>query len=492
MISVVIPALNEEKLLPQCLESLKNQDYKGDYGIIVVDNGSSDNTVEVAREFGVKVILCPQKGVVYARQAGDSLASGDIIVQADADTIYPRDWLTRIARYFSSHPKSVALAGVYRYKDPPPRWAKFEYFLRYFVNRIIGIPFFGRPVFISGANFAFRREAFLKTGGYDEHSLYPDQWGIAHRLAKVGKVYYDRTLSVTTSSRRVQKPTYIILIEIILNWTRITTHFIKYGINLLRAPSMQSPLTRTPARLAISISLISIISLLAYGYFAPTSEGFGKVYYQSKASDKVVALTFDDGPNEPYTSEILDILKSYDIKATFFVVGKNVELYPEIAKRIVAEGHVLGNHSYSHNANHALTDDGGVDVELAQEAIFSVVGVRPHLYRPPHGKKSPWELEFIKRENLVEITWSDSTNEAHDELIFGKPLPDEVAKSIISKAKPGKIILLHDGYGTNHGDLKSDKSLTVKVLPIIIDGLQQQGYRFVTVPELLKIPAYQN
>ncbi len=205
-----------------------------------------------------------------------------------------------------------------------------------------------------------------------------------------------------------------------------------------------------------------------------------------------MALTFDDGPNEPYTSQILDILDEYGIKATFFVVGKNVELYPDVARRIVTDGHVLGNHTYSHNANHALTTEGEADVRLAEKAISSVVGVKPHLYRPPHGKKSPWELEFLKHENLVEVVWSDSTNEVHDKLIFGKPKPDEVAKHIISKARPGRIILLHDGYGTNHGDLKSDKSLTVEVLPVIITELKNQGYRFVTVSELLGIPAYNN
>lgn len=488
MISVVIPALNEERFLPQCLESLKNQDYEGDYEIIVVDNASTDDTARVAAEFGARVISCPKKGVVYARQAGANLATGDIIVQADADTIYPRDWLSRIAKHFSSHPRSVALAGTYIYKDPPP-WAGFEYFGRYLIN-IIGRLLFGRPVYISGANFAFRREAFLKANGYDASSLYPDQWGISHRLSRVGKVSYDKTLLVSTSARRVQKPFRIFLLDIELNSARIFAHFIKHDADLFRRLVMRLPLVRTPARLAASVSLAIIVSLLSYGYVAPTAQVFGKVYYTSKTSDKVIALTFDDGPNEPYTSQILDILNSYGVKATFFVIGKNVELYPETARRIIAEGHVLGNHTYSHKANHALTDDGDKDIELAQEAIFNVTGVKPHLYRPPHGKKSPWELEYLKRGELVEVTWSAAANEAHDELLFGTPVPKEVAKEIISKAKPGRVILLHDGYGTNHGDAKSDKSLTVKVLPSIIEELQKEGYRFVTVPELLDIPAY--
>jgi peptidoglycan/xylan/chitin deacetylase (PgdA/CDA1 family) len=229
---------------------------------------------------------------------------------------------------------------------------------------------------------------------------------------------------------------------------------------------------------------VPIVLLIAGGYFIPTSPVFGKVYYKGNCPEKVVALTFDDGPNEPYTSEILDLLASYNVKATFFVIGENVELYPETAKRIVAEGHVLGNHSYSHNANHALTGYGAKDLTMAEEAIVNTVGVSPHLYRPPHGKKSPWELEKIKEQGLVEVTWSDSANE------LSGASASSLAQEIVKKTKPGEIILLHDGYGTSHDSSKSDKSLTVEVLPLIIKELQAQGYRFVTVPELLSIPAY--
>jgi peptidoglycan/xylan/chitin deacetylase (PgdA/CDA1 family) len=489
VISVVVPALNEEKLLPECLESLKKQSYDGDYEVIVVDNGSTDGTSKVAVELGARVVFCPKRGVVYARQAGADAARGEIIVQADADTTYPSDWLARIAEHFSSHPQSVALAGTFVYQEATA-WGKIEYFLKYLVNRWIGVVFFRRPVHISGANFAFRREAFLKAKGYDAKSLYPDQWGISRRLSRVGKVFYDRHLVVKTSSRRVQKPIYLILIDIALNFSGIVSHFVRYGIGLSRTYMRRLPLVRSPARLTASVLAASVIGVLAYGYAAPTSQVFGKVYCEAKASDKVVALSFDDGPNEPYTSEILDILDTYGIKGTFFVIGKNVELYPATARRIVSEGHVLGNHSYSHKANHALYADTDRELEQAEKVIFDNTGVKPRLYRPPHGKKSPWELHDVKSMGLIEVTWTASANEAHDDLIFGKPSPEEVAKEIIDKVKPGRIILLHDGYGTNHNDQKSDRSLTVKVLPIIIKELRSQGYEFVTVPELIGIPPY--
>jgi peptidoglycan/xylan/chitin deacetylase (PgdA/CDA1 family) len=199
----------------------------------------------------------------------------------------------------------------------------------------------------------------------------------------------------------------------------------------------------------------------------------------------MVALTFDDGPNEPYTSQILDILKEYDIKATFFCIGENVELYPDIAKEILDEGNVIGNHSNTHDANHALSTYGERDLEDAQNNIYQVTGRLPHLYRPPHGKKTPWELDCVKKNNLIEITWSVEVNDQ-----VGLDGVNNFVNKVVSKTHAGSIILLHDGYGTEHNNQHADKSFTVQALPLIIEQLQAKGYRFVTVPVLLGVPAY--
>jgi peptidoglycan/xylan/chitin deacetylase (PgdA/CDA1 family) len=489
MISIVIPAFNEEKLLPSCLESLRNQDYKGKYEIIVADNGSTDATAEIAKSFGAKVIPCPEKkSVFYARQVGADAASGDIIVQADADTIYPSNWLKRIANQFASHPQVVAVAGRYIYRDPP-YWAKVEYPARHFINRLT-TALFGSPLSLSGATFAFRRRAFLLVNGYHGLSYSADQFGICRRLSKVGKVLYDRNLIVQTSARSVQKPLFFIMIDFLVHLGRWSAYFHRYCVSVSREFKVKVPARRTIIKVLPVVVLVIFISFAAYGYFIPASPVFGKVYYKGSSTENVVALTFDDGPNEPYTSEVLDILTSHHIKATFFVIGKNVELYPETARRILAEGDVIGNHSYSHDANHALTEYGAKDLQLAQGIIFNTVGVRPHLYCPPHGKKSPWELQAAKKDGMIEVTWSVSANDQHVLAYFGKPSPETFAREIVSETKPGEIILLHDGYGTSHDTAESDKSLTVKALSLIIEQLQAKGYRFVTVPQLLNVPAY--
>lgn len=480
MISIVIPVLNEEALLSDCLRSLRDQDYPGQYEIIVVDNGSTDRSVSIAREFGATVILSPTHSDVFtARDLGARASRGEIVAQADADTVYPRDWLTRIAKHLSSHPEAVAVAGTFVYRTPTP-WSKAEFLLKHIVN-ILTIRLFGRSFLISGANFAFRKKAFSSVNGYDKKSYAPDQYGISTRLSKVGKIIYDKNISVATSPRRFQKPLPLILIALAFHLYQYFEHFLKGYAGSLQTAHIKLLPTRTFVKL---LPLVLLLSFVAYGYFIPASPVFGKVYYKGNTLEKVVALTLDDGPNEPYTSQILDILATYGIEATFFTTGRNVELYPEIAKRIIAEGHILGNHSYTHMANHALTTQGSEDIKLAQNTIFKIVGLRPHLYRPPHGKKSPWELQYLKSENMIEVTWSVSTEELN-----ARPA-ELVAQDILKKTKPGGIILLHDGYGNDHNSPEADKTLTVKVLPIIIESLQDKGYKFVTVPELLGVPAY--
>jgi len=485
MINVVIPAFNEEKFLSECLESLKNQDYLGKYEVILIDNDSKDNTKNIAQKFGVKIVHCSEKGVFYARKRGVDIATGDIIVQGDADTTYPKDWLTEISKQFSVHPDAVAVAGRFIYKDPP-YWAKLEYFVRNFIN-FLALMFCRRPLLISGANFAFRKEIFFKIGGYEKKSLSFDQYDISNRLSKAGKIIYNKRSVVLTSSRRVQKPFLFILLDFVSNFTSIFAYFSKLSSETLSKSIMKSSSLKTSLKLS---PLVVLIIFFAYGYFVPSSSVFGKVYYEGDSSEKLIALTFDDGPNEPYTSEILDILNKYNIKATFFVIGENAEIFPETVKRMINEGNVVENHSYSHNANHALTNEGCKDLKIAQETIFKTIGVEPHLYRPPHGKKSPWELECLKKENLIEVEWSDSTNELHSELFFGKLSPALLGGNIIEDAGSGKIILLHDGYGMCHNCKESDKAVTVKALSTIIETLQKQGYKFVTIPQLLGIPAY--
>jgi peptidoglycan/xylan/chitin deacetylase (PgdA/CDA1 family) len=240
-------------------------------------------------------------------------------------------------------------------------------------------------------------------------------------------------------------------------------------------------------RVGIFSFLASLLVIFIYGYFVPSAPVFGKVYFRGNTSENAVALTFDDGPNEPYTSMVLDVLAQHNIKATFFLIGSNVERYPDTARRILDEGHVIGNHSYSHNANHALIASGSKDVIKAQEAIFGVTGVYPALYRPPHGRTSPWQLFDLKQARIAAVTWDVTTAELRGHS------SGSMAQDIIDKARPDSIILLHDGYGTFSASehIRAEKSKTAEAVDIIIETLLGMDYSFLTVSKLLNISPYQ-
>ncbi|GBC98430.1 Peptidoglycan-N-acetylglucosamine deacetylase [bacterium HR17] len=189
---------------------------------------------------------------------------------------------------------------------------------------------------------------------------------------------------------------------------------------------------------------------------------------------KVVALTFDDGPHPIFTPQILDILKGYGVRATFFLIGERAERYPELARRIVAEGHEIGNHTYSHPADLPRRDWEAIRQEIAKgaEAIERVTGVRPKLFRPPRGYLNYRVHTAAQLEGLTVVLWTVSADH-HD-----APTPEAMAQRVLKAVHPGAIILMHDGR-------VPIRWKDVKALPLILDRLRRCGYRFVTVSELL-------
>jgi glycosyltransferase involved in cell wall biosynthesis/peptidoglycan/xylan/chitin deacetylase (PgdA/CDA1 family) len=488
MISIVIPALNEERFLPGCLESIRNQDYQGDYEIVLVDNGSTDRTASIARDFGARVIPYTQsRGVFYARQAGADAASGDIIVQADADTVYPKEWLSRIAKKLESHPKAVAVTGRYIYRDRP-FWAPFEYYYRHLLNLLTAF-LFGKPLIVSGATFAFKRQAFLKVNGYKGLTYSADQYGIAIRLSKVGKVLYDKNIYVMTSSRAVQKPFLVLVSDCFVNIAKWITYLCQDSINALRTATAKSRVRR----IAIgSIPLITTFIVLLIGYFIPSSPVFGRVFSKTKPEEKVIALTFDDSPGDPYTPEILGILEHYDVQATFFVNMESDKPYPDCTRQIAAEGKTTNNQQYSGNTKHALGNVSNHSSATGGAATtYEVFNFKPHPNYFPDREPSQSELCKVTEERTVMVARNIVTA-APDPNLWGKPSPIVVANQIIHDAKPGKILILRKSYETNVSQPQPDKALTVQALPIIIEVLKAKGYRFETAPDLLNIASYSN
>lgn len=494
-ISVVVPAHNEEALLSLCLESLKSQDFHGAFEVIVVDNHSTDKTSEIAKKYPVKLIYESKKGIAFARQKGFQIARGKIIASTDADTIVPENWLTRIVRIFRENPQAVAVTGnIDFYGRTKRRLAIFNIISP--LARLSTWILSGRQ-HLWGANLAIRRDVFKKIGGFDSRLVAGEDYDLGSHAKEFGKIIYQRDLTVNTSARRFENKvkaknilglidTYVINFFWLLFFKKPRVS--KFDdIRTNSNPTILSPKLIKNMRIFASVTVLIIFSIIVlfYGFFSPRSQVYGKNYWHSKTKDKIIALTFDDGPNEPYTSQILDILAKYQIKATFFTVGENVRYYPEVTKKIIKQGNIIANHSYSHQDNLAIADQKIMEKEIdwAQEEIYQTSGLKPHLFRPPHGYKSPWLMETIKKDNLIAVGWSDMTND------WNQPGLDKIVKNIIKKARPGGIIVLHDGNRTLHG---SDRSQEVAALPKIIEDLQSKGYKFVTVSDLLKVSPYNN
>jgi len=204
----------------------------------------------------------------------------------------------------------------------------------------------------------------------------------------------------------------------------------------------------------------------------------GELYWHGNLKKPQIALTFDDGPNEPYTSEILQVLRENDVHATFFLVGKRVEKSPDIARAIVAAGHAIGNHSYTH-PDLAWEDEREVEreVEFAEAAIAAATGKRPHIFRAPFGSIYPTMLHEAEHLGYTMVQWSVAASD------WLKPGSKRIAKRILARTHNGAIILLHDGVGAIGGD----RSQTVAALREIIPELKRRGFEFVTIPELLGI-----
>lgn len=264
---------------------------------------------------------------------------------------------------------------------------------------------------------------------------------------------------------------------IVLSVLLIGVVIFRYAIIAVRLLEIEVYILKVLSTIALSIIILSgLISYFEYRGIGP-QEGI----VRRGPCLPYVALTFDDGPGAEYTPMILDILKEKNVKATFFLVGKHVEKYPDIAKRIVAEGHEVGNHTYSHKEMFPASRKRVIkEIVKCEEAIEKVTGVRPVLFRPPRGIYSDAVRKIVLEMGYTMILWSISAVDW-----AGTPAR-AIAARVKRYVKPGAIILFHD----NGALLKSEghsRMNTVKALPKIIDDLRTKGYQFVTVSQLLSL-----
>jgi len=488
--SIIIPVLNEERFLARCLLSLQQQDYAGLYEIIVVDNGSNDRTVEIAKQFNVRVTREFQRGVSRALIAGCLKAKGEVLVFTDGDTYLPNHWLESIDLILNEHPNASAVGGPYTFYDANIlirliTWGIIHLYTTYLFRFIKALPC---------ANMAVRRNHYFRSGGFNPMINWGQDIDLSKRLSKLGPLVFDKRLLIKTSFRRY-RGNYINPLTQFFHGLKefiIQTYRLIWMIRssktfsarpAIRGPNLIVPLNKT------SISVFTIagltLSILIYGFISPTSQVFGNIVNHGFSNKKYIALTFDDGPYGDATSKILDILKSKNVKATFFLVGKNALKYPDLVQREIKEGHLLGNHSFNHSRflSVELPKQIVANVLLADKAIAkSSGGFHPCYFRPPYGLKSPLMLSTLKHLGYEIILWNDATNDYDSD-----QSAEAIAEHIIKLLKPGAIIDLHDGR-----DIKTNypRDNLIKALPIILEAITKNGYTPVTLDILLETRPY--
>jgi peptidoglycan-N-acetylglucosamine deacetylase len=221
-----------------------------------------------------------------------------------------------------------------------------------------------------------------------------------------------------------------------------------------RTPSLSGPVPRNPD--------------MPYG--SDFSRGAGVTFTRVPVAGKFIAITYDDGPHPQNTPRLLDILRARNIKATFYVIGRSVDLYPQIVRRAVAEGHEIGNHSYTHRLMSKLGDS-EVRSEMARTAdsVMRASGVRMRTMRPPYGGLLQRQRELVHQEfGYPTILWSV------DPLDWKRPGASVITSRILENTAAGGIVLAHDLHAQ-----------TVDAMPATLDGLLRRGFQFVTVSQLI-------
>jgi peptidoglycan/xylan/chitin deacetylase (PgdA/CDA1 family) len=215
-----------------------------------------------------------------------------------------------------------------------------------------------------------------------------------------------------------------------------------------------------------------------YQSMAPEGQWYGSTFTGLARGSKQLALTYDDGPNDPHTLRLLEVLAKHNVKATFFLIGRYVRQRSEIARELAAAGHTAGNHTSSHAL---LTLKGQAEIRRqlsdCRAALSDAIGEHSNLFRPPFGGRRPAVLRIARQLHLEPIMWSVT---GYD---WDAPLAEIIERKVTRQIRGGDVILLHDG---DHRQMGADRSQTVLATDRLIDRYKTEGYEFVTIPEMIE------
>jgi len=230
---------------------------------------------------------------------------------------------------------------------------------------------------------------------------------------------------------------------------------------------------------ALAGTAAALTAVLTAGYqsMAPTGQWCGRTFTSLAPGTKQLALTYDDGPNDPHTFRLLEVLARQNVRATFFLIGRYVQQRPDIVGELVKAGHVIGNHTFTHPLL-TLRSAGEVRRELAdcRKAIEDAAGKHSNLFRPPFGGRRPAVLRIARSLDLQPIMWNVT---GYD---WNSPPAAAIERKVSSQVRGGDVILLHDG---GHKQMGADRSQTVQATDHVVSRYQSEGFEFVTIQQML-------
>jgi peptidoglycan-N-acetylglucosamine deacetylase len=224
----------------------------------------------------------------------------------------------------------------------------------------------------------------------------------------------------------------------------------------------------------------AVAAAVAAGYqsMAPTGQWYGHTFTGLDRGSRQIALTYDDGPNDPHTLRLLEVLAKHETHATFFLIGRYVQQHPDIAREILKAGHSVGNHTFTHPLL-IFKSDAEIRKELCEchAALNDAVGEHSNLFRPPFGGRRPAVLRIARELGLEPIMWNVT---GYD---WNAPSASVIEQKVTKQIRGGDVILLHDG---GHKQIGADRSQTILATDHLITNYKAEGYEFVTVSEMMQ------
>jgi peptidoglycan/xylan/chitin deacetylase (PgdA/CDA1 family) len=231
--------------------------------------------------------------------------------------------------------------------------------------------------------------------------------------------------------------------------------------------------------LALALTAAGIAAAASAGYqsMAPTGQWYGRTFTGLPRGSKQLALTYDDGPNDPHTLRLLEVLAKHNVRATFFLIGRYVQQRPDIVRELVKAGHVVGNHTFTHPLL-IFRSSQEVEAELAncERALADAVGAHSNLFRPPFGGRRPAVFRIARKLGLEPVMWNVT---GYD---WNAPSVESIERKVTKQVRGGDVILLHDG---GHLAFGADRANTVAATDHLLACYKSEGHEFVTAPEMM-------